>query len=74
MQEKKFLQLIGKRIAHFRKVAGMTQQALADECDMERSAIGRLELGTENVTAATLLKLSKALNISISEFFNSGFD
>lgn len=62
--------LIGKRIAHFRKERGVTQQTLADWCEMERSAIARLETGSENVTALTLLKLSIALDIRPKDFLD----
>jgi transcriptional regulator with XRE-family HTH domain len=70
MSERRFLKLIGKRIAELRKEQGLTQIQLADLCEMERSAIARLESGTENITASTFYKLSKALNVTMKEFFN----
>ena len=70
MQEKVFFKLLGKRIVQLRKDQEMTQQELADRCDVERSAIARLEGGTENITASTLLKLSKALEIPLKKFFD----
>lgn len=70
MQEKKFLELVGKRIAELRKERKMTQQQLADLCEMERSAIARLEGGTENITASTFYKLSQALGITLKRFFD----
>lgn len=70
MQEKKFLEKAGKQIARYRKERKMTQQKLADLCEMERSALARLEGGTENLTLITLFKLSKALNVPLSEFFD----
>jgi transcriptional regulator with XRE-family HTH domain len=70
MQESKFLKLIGKRIAELRKKQRLTQTQLGDLCEMERSAIARLESGTENVTAATFYKLSKALNVPLKTFFD----
>lgn len=70
MQEKKFFQLLGKRIAALRREREMTQQSLADLCNMERSALARLEGGTENITASTFLKLSKALDVPLKDFFD----
>ena len=70
MQEKRFFKVLGDRIAQFRKERGLTQQELADLCEMERSAIARLEGGTENITASTLLKLSKALTVPLKKFFD----
>ena len=70
MQEKAFLKLLGKQIADLRKKHNLTQEQLGDLCEMERSAIGRLEGGTENITASTLLKLSKAMGIPVKKFFD----
>lgn len=69
MQEREFLKRIGKKIARFRKWKKMTQMQVADICDMERSAIARIEAGNSNVTAITLLKIGKALDISVKKFF-----
>lgn len=69
MQEKEFLKKIGKKIALYRKRKKLSQMQVADACDMERSAIARIEIGNSNVTAVTLLKLSKALGVTVKKFF-----
>lgn len=68
-QEKLFLKQIGKRIAKFRKSRSMTQEALSDLCDMEQSAIARIESGNSNITALNLRKISNALNVPMKKFF-----
>ena len=70
MQEKTLFKLLGKRIVELRKERNLTQEQLGDLCDMERASIARLEGGTENITASTFLKLSKALNVPLKEFFD----
>ncbi len=69
VQEKGFLKEIGKRIAKFRKSRNMTQEALSDLCDMEQSAIARIEAGNSNITALNLRKISNALDVPVKKFF-----
>ncbi len=70
MQEKEFLKQVGKRIAKYRKDRGMTQVELSDLCNMEQSALARLESGNSNVTALTLRKVGKVLEVPVKKFFD----
>lgn len=45
----------------------MTQLDLAVACGIEENAVGRLENGRTNPTVKTLLKISKALDVKLSE-------
>lgn len=65
--EADFLKRIGRNIKSIREKKGVTQTELADLCGFERSTTNRIESGGSNVTAKTLLKIAKALNISVSE-------
>lgn len=47
----------------------MTQNDLALECDFEKATMSRIESGKANPTVRTLLKISNALDIHISELF-----
>lgn len=67
--EVNFLISLGKNISRIRKEKSVKQTELAYECDMEKSNIIRIEKGRTNPTALTLRKLSKALKISIKDFF-----
>lgn len=69
MKEKEYLVLIGKNITKFRKKKGFTSKKLGDECDMEKSNLIPIEKGRINVTATTLLKIAKALDVEVKDLF-----
>lgn len=59
---------LGQRIHKFRVARGFTQQQLADELDMERSAISNYETGSKGEMGfKTLQKFAKALGVSSSQ-------
>lgn len=61
---------VAYKIREFRKKAGLTQAELAIIAGVSRTIISGLESGTTTVTStATLLKLAKALNVTIGELF-----
>lgn len=64
---KEEIKKIGKNIRRIRVKKGLTQLDLAAECEMEESNIGRIENGNTNPTVRTLLKIAKALGVSLSE-------
>ena len=70
MKSEEFLILLGRNITKFRKQRGMTIQALADECDMEKSNLIPIEKGRINTTAITLLKIAIALKVDVKDFFD----
>lgn len=61
---------IGQRIVDLREQRGMNQSDLARACDKDRQAIEKLENGKVNPTLFTLVEVSKALNVSLSELVN----
>lgn len=52
---------------------GLSQEKLALEAGIDRSYVGRIERGTENVTVSALETLALILNVPVSELF-SEFD
>ena len=58
------LEAIGKRIIERRKTLGLTQEALAEKCDITTQFISYAETGKRAMRPENLLKLSKALNVS----------
>ena len=61
---------VAYKIREFRKKAGLTQVELATIAGVSRTVISGLESGTTTVTStSTLLKLAKALNVTIDELF-----
>ena len=63
----------GRHIANLRKANSLTAEQLADLCDMERSAIARIETGGINPSLFIISKLSDAFKMTISELME-GFN
>ena len=59
----------GTKIREFRKTRGLSQEALADLAELDRSYIGGVERGDRNISLNNIHKLSKALDINISALF-----
>jgi transcriptional regulator with XRE-family HTH domain len=65
---------IGERIKELRIKRGHTSyEDFAYENDISRSQFGKYERGAD-MRISSLVKILKALNISIQEFFSEGFD
>jgi transcriptional regulator with XRE-family HTH domain len=60
---------LGKRVAELRRKKGFSQEAFAHECGFHRSYMGAVERGEKNLTIQMLVKIAKALKISLSELF-----
>jgi transcriptional regulator with XRE-family HTH domain len=52
----------GKVIRQLRLEAGLTQEELGFEADLRRTYVSILELGQQQPSLTTILKLAKALN------------
>jgi len=48
---------------------GVSQEAFADLCGLDRTYVGGIERGERNVALVNLEKIAKALNLSLSELF-----
>ena len=57
---------LGEAVRHFRAEAGMSQEALALEAEIDRSYLGGIERGEHNVALMNLVKLAEALGISVA--------
>ena len=55
------------RLAQIRKARGLTQQALADSIELHVNQIKRYETGTAQPTLETLVKLAKALHVTLDD-------
>lgn len=69
VEEKKYLKKLGNRIVAIREEKGIKQKELSDLLDMDDGSLRRIESGRTNPTTITLLSISKAFNIDISELF-----
>lgn len=58
---------LAMRIKALRKARKMTQEALAREAEISLGYVARLEIGRHDPKLSTLLKLAKALKVSVAE-------
>lgn len=63
-------QKFGKRIQQLRKQRGLTQEDLADLIGVDRSYMGFVERGERNPTLDKIIKIAKALKMTLSEIFS----
>lgn len=65
-----FMRAFGENLKKLRKEAKLTQEDLANDCNISLSQIGRIERGEINTTISTLFVLGKALDLKVAELFN----
>lgn len=63
--EEEILKGIGRKILERRKTLGLTQDALADYANIDRTYIGYIENGKQNMTLAMLCKIANVLDIPL---------
>ena len=56
---------IGKRISILRKMAGLTQEQLADKAGLQRTHVGRIEAGKYAVTLEVVQAIAEALGMTV---------
>lgn len=61
---------IGQRIKVLRKAKGISQEALANIAEIDRTYMTSVENGKRNISIINLEKIINALQLSIAEFFN----
>jgi transcriptional regulator with XRE-family HTH domain len=60
-------QILADNIRAYRKAKHISQEELADMCDLHRTYVGSVERGERNVTLSTLETLAAALGVSVTE-------
>jgi transcriptional regulator with XRE-family HTH domain len=66
----KITEKFGKRVKEIRQAKGITQEELALKAQLHRTYISSIELGKRNVSLLNIEKLAKALDCTVSNFFN----
>ncbi len=63
--------LIGERVRELREARGISSQEKLGELagDLHRTFIGRVERGETNISIENLEAITKALGVSLAEFF-----
>ena len=58
---------LADNVRAYRKVHGLSQEELADLCELHRTYIGSVERKERNVSLSTLEVLARALGVSVPE-------
>lgn len=72
MARSRLYRLLGKRIAYFRRKAGLTQEQLAEKTDYSVDFIGLVERGINAPTVARLADVADAVGVEVWELFKPG--
>lgn len=70
ISEETFIINLGIHIRQLREKKGLSQQSLADDCNIDKSQIARLEVGKLNTGVKTLLKIANALDVEPKELLD----
>jgi transcriptional regulator with XRE-family HTH domain len=66
--------ILATNVRAFRKANGLSQEALADACELHRTYIGSVERQERNVSLSTLEILASALGVSVPELLTVRVD
>ncbi len=64
---------IGKKLFHYRKTAGYSQEKLAEAIGVSFQQIQKYEKGTNRIAASTLIEFARVLNVSIDQFYGEEY-
>ena len=70
ISEETFIANLGVHIRQLREKKGLSQQDLANDCDIPKTQIGRIERAEINTTVKTLVKIANALNVEPKELLD----
>lgn len=67
MNNDKSLNLLGLNIRHLREENELTQEALAERCELDSTYISGIERGVRNPSVLSLVRIAKGFNTSVSK-------
>lgn len=65
--DKELKKILASNIRAIRLDKGLSQEQLANVCELHRTYIGSVERSERNITLSTLVKFANALNVSAIE-------
>lgn len=71
MKEINYLQ-IGQKIKNLRYEAGLTQEQMAEMCEISTSFLGHIERGTRKLSLETAVKIANCLHVSMDVLIMDG--
>lgn len=66
-RERDILLRFGQRVRELRTAQGLSQEAFAEKCGLDRTYLGGIERGERNLAPRNIQAIAKALGISISK-------
>jgi transcriptional regulator with XRE-family HTH domain len=57
----------GRKVRHFRKLRELSQDELAELCELHRTYVGSVERGERNITLLNAAKIANALSVTLAE-------
>lgn len=66
-READILKTFGEQVRRLRKKTGLSQEAFADKCGLDRTYIGGIERGERNVALKNIFALARGLSISMAQ-------
>lgn len=64
-------EIFGKRVRYYRKNRKLSQEQLAELCDLHPTYIGQLERGEKNASLETIMRVCEGLSISPDVLFEN---
>ena len=69
MENSKYKTDFGLMVRSHRNKQNLTQEQLADLCELDRTYIGSVERGERNISLISIHKIASALKIDVKELF-----
>ena len=57
----------GQRVRKLRLEAGLSQEAFAEKCDLDRTYVGGIERGERNLALRNINEIARGLGVSLAE-------
>ncbi|MBZ4044502.1 helix-turn-helix domain-containing protein [Flavobacterium hibisci] len=70
ISEGTFFVKLGSRVRQLREVKNLSQQDLANDCNIPKRQIGRIERAEINPTLKTLIKIANALELELKDLLD----
>lgn len=64
-------EIFGKRVRYYRKNRKLSQEQLAELCDLHPTYIGQLERGEKNASLETIMRVCDGLSVSPEVLFEN---
>lgn len=69
-EEIEILKQVGHRLRYYRKLRNLTQEQLGEEANVSYKYIGEIERGGKNVGLIVILRLARALQVSMMDLMD----